>query len=71
MLDRCLTAVSESDLRPGECVVVQDGSTDDSAAVAERHGARLIVLHEQQGLAQPNPKPCPRKTLTQVPDFTR
>jgi GT2 family glycosyltransferase len=51
MLEQCLTALERSDLRPVECVVVQDGSTDDSAAVAERHGARVIVLHEQQGPA--------------------
>ncbi len=51
MLDRCLTALEQSLLRPAECVVVQDGSTDDSAAVAERHGARVVVLREQQGPA--------------------
>ena len=51
MLEQCLAALEQSALRPAECIVVQDGSTDDSPAVAERHGARVVVLHERQGPA--------------------
>jgi glycosyltransferase involved in cell wall biosynthesis len=41
-LERCLAALAQSDFADYECIVVDDGSTDGSAAVAERHGCRLI-----------------------------
>lgn len=41
-LDRCLDALALQTLAPFEVVVVDNGSTDDSAAVATRHGARVV-----------------------------
>ena len=45
-LERCLSALDRQTLRPTEVIVVDNGSSDDSGAVALRHGATL--LHEQQ-----------------------
>ena len=36
---------------PLECLVVDDGSEDDTAAVAERHGVRAIALNKRRGPA--------------------
>ena len=36
---------------PLECIVVDDGSTDDSVAIAERAGCRLIASEQQRGPA--------------------
>jgi glycosyltransferase involved in cell wall biosynthesis len=36
---------------PGDTLVVDDGSTDDTAAVAERHGARVLRQTPNQGKA--------------------
>lgn len=44
LLDRCLGDLALQTLAPFEVVVVDNGSSDDSAAVAARHGAR--VVHE-------------------------
>ena len=52
MLDACLRALSKSTFAPLEFLVVDDASTDDSPAVAERHGARVIVLDEHSGPAR-------------------
>ena len=43
-LDRCLAALARQRVAPHEVIVVDNGSTDHSIAIAERHGAR--VLHE-------------------------
>jgi GT2 family glycosyltransferase len=45
-LDRSLTAIRQSERAPDELIVVDDGSTDDSAAIAARHGARVIRLDD-------------------------
>lgn len=42
-LRRCLAALAVQTLAPDEVVVVDNGSTDDSAAVAREHGARVVV----------------------------
>jgi glycosyltransferase involved in cell wall biosynthesis len=44
MLNRCLAAVTASVYRHYECIVVDDGSTDDSRDVAARYPARVIEL---------------------------
>ena len=51
-LERCLEALSKSTQEPLECVVVDDASTEDIQAVAERHGARVIRLGQCRGPAQ-------------------
>lgn len=45
-LERCLRSLSRQSTAPGEVIVVDNGSTDDPGAVAERWGARL--LHEAE-----------------------
>lgn len=47
----CLSALRQSPLQPVDCLVVLDGTTDNSEAVAEAYGARVIVLREHQGPA--------------------
>jgi glycosyltransferase involved in cell wall biosynthesis len=42
LLDRCLEAVARQTRLPDEVVVVDNGSTDASANVALRHGARVV-----------------------------
>jgi len=52
MLEQSLDALSRSIVGPFECVVVDDGSADDSRVVAARYGARVIVLDKRQGPAR-------------------
>lgn len=52
MLEKCLDALSRSSVKPLECLVVDDGSTDGSKTVAARFGARVMVLDERQGPAR-------------------
>ncbi len=56
-LDRLLRSIASSrtsvtpNTGPSELVVVDDGSTDDTGAVARRHGARVITNESPQGPA--------------------
>jgi len=50
-LSRCLGALKTSKYQNFECVVVDDGSTDDSAALAAASGARVIRTGGQRGPA--------------------
>ena len=51
MLGTCLAALKTSACQSFECVVVDDGSTDDSAALAVASGARVIATGGQHGPA--------------------
>jgi len=50
-LARCLDSLKRSKLRPAECIVVDDCSTDDSCAVAEAMGATVIQSERHRGPA--------------------
>ena len=41
-LPRCLTALARGGVATAQVVVVDDGSTDETGAVAERHGAQVL-----------------------------
>lgn len=49
MLEQCLSAVAASELPSYECIVVDDGSTDESPKVAKRFGARLLHTKGRRG----------------------
>ncbi len=53
-IERCLAAVARQTLPPEqyEVIVVDDGSTDDTANRASRCGARVVRLLRNQGPAQ-------------------
>ncbi len=51
LLDECLRELRRGDEQPNEYIVVDDGSTDDSAAVARRHGAIVLTSAERRGPA--------------------
>ncbi len=48
-LDACLRAACAAALPDNEVVVVDDGSTDESAAIAARHPCRLVRLEHRRG----------------------
>ncbi len=50
-LELCLSSLKESTVKPLECLVVDDASIDDSAALAERQGAVVLKLETRSGPA--------------------
>jgi glycosyltransferase involved in cell wall biosynthesis len=50
-LDECLQAVRRSSCEDYEIIVVDDGSMDSSAAIADRHGCRVVRLEANEGAA--------------------
>jgi glycosyltransferase involved in cell wall biosynthesis len=48
-LRKCLAAISASELDDYEVIVVEDGSTDRSAAIGEQFGCTVIRLEERHG----------------------
>jgi glycosyltransferase involved in cell wall biosynthesis len=47
----CLRAVAESEVRPYELLVVDDGSTDETRSIAEQGGARVLASNGKKGPA--------------------
>ncbi len=52
LLDRCLESVARSEFGDFECIVVDDGSTDDIDRVAAQRGAALVRLDDRGGPAR-------------------
>lgn len=50
-LDRVLPALLAQTLPPQEILVIDDGSTDDSVAIAQRYGVRVVRHEQNRGLA--------------------
>jgi glycosyltransferase involved in cell wall biosynthesis len=50
-LRECLDRLRQSDFADYECIVVDDGSTDGSAAVATEHGATVLRTERRSGPA--------------------
>jgi glycosyltransferase involved in cell wall biosynthesis len=50
-LELCLRAIQAQTYRPLELIMVDDGSTDDSVAVAERLGVKVVHTGRNQGAA--------------------
>ena len=50
-LDACLAHLAASTTAPLQCIVVDDGSRDDTAAVARRWGATVLATGAQRGPA--------------------
>ena len=51
-LDACLKALESSTVQPLECIVVDDGSTDNSAAIAKHRGASVLTTGGRCGPAR-------------------
>ena len=50
-LEKCLSSVESSLYQAYEVIIVDDGSTDDSVEIANRHGAKVLKLGEKAGPA--------------------
>ncbi len=53
LFDHCLTAVQQTLYQPWECIVVEDGSTDNTVEIAYKHNVRVLSgLKRRLGPAQ-------------------
>ncbi|VAW42774.1 Glycosyl transferase, family 2? [hydrothermal vent metagenome] len=53
LFDRCLTALQQTHYDSWECIVVEDGSSDNSVEIAYGHGVRLLSgMKQRLGPAQ-------------------
>lgn len=50
-LEACLDGIARLDPAPLECIVVDDGSTDGSAAIAERAGVKVLSCGSRRGVS--------------------
>lgn len=50
-LGACLEALAASQTTPLECIIVDDGSTDDTVAIARRFGVKIISSEGRRGPA--------------------
>ena len=51
-LSQCLASLAASTVPPLECIVVDDGSTDDSVNIATEHGAKVLSTNGRCGPAR-------------------
>ena len=51
-LELCLKSLTEADLPPLECIIVDDGSTDSTVEVARRYGAKILSTGGRKGPAK-------------------
>ena len=51
-LHQCLESLNVSTVPPLECIVVDDGSTDDSPKIAAQHGAKVLSTGGRSGPAR-------------------
>src|SRR5271166_5180980 len=52
LLQQCLASLLSSQVPPFECIVVDDGSNDDSAGIAAQYGARVLSTGDRSGPAR-------------------